>query len=45
MVKTTSNQLEDPKRVSLFYLNALISDKLQGGRLPWSNQSFNIIFQ
>jgi hypothetical protein len=45
MVKTTTNQPEDPKWAGLFYLSALISEKLQGGRLPWSNQSSNIISQ
>jgi len=45
MAKTTTNQLENLKWVGLFYLNALISEKLQGGRLPWSNQSSNIISQ
>jgi hypothetical protein len=34
MAKTTTNQLEDPKWAGLFYLNALISQKLEGGRLP-----------
>jgi len=45
MVETTTNQLEDLKWDGLFYLNALVSEKLQGGRLPWSNQSSNIISQ